>query len=260
MSRPRIGITCSANNSTKATPIQQDRLNAAYSRSIYRAGGLPVLLPNLGGEFRDAGAALVAGLDGLLLSGGADVDPALYGEKRRYENVEDEPRRDGGEFAIIRAALADPDLPILGICRGIQTLNVVLGGTLYQDLPSDLGGAFTGLPGATSPLLKHDQTPTPRPQAVHDIDLVEGTRFEDICGARRLAVNSLHHQGIKDLGKGLRVVARSSDGIIEAVEADDPQRYLVAVQYHPEELFDTQVHARLLFESLIAAANARLPF
>lgn len=176
--------------------------------------------------------------DGILFSGGEDVDPALYDEKMKFKSVHFNRARDDFEFGLLDAAL-DRGLPILGICRGIQMINVKFGGTLIQDIPSEteLGG-------------NHRQ-PGNRSEATHTVTVTEPeSRIAGaISGSCR--VNSLHHQAIKCLGRGLKVTAHSDDGLVEAVESADQYPFLMAVQWHPEELVD-HPEQRQIFEQFIA--------
>jgi putative glutamine amidotransferase len=242
---PRIGIT----GSVMPTRIGTLRtfLNEPYLIGLRDAGGLPLpITPVHEGESLRAAYEL---LDGLCLTGGEDVEPARYGQEVRAPNVETVPERDVLEFRLLEWALAD-GLPVLAICRGIQVLNVALGGTLHQDLPSERPGAVA-----------HDQMkaepPVPRPEPSHDVGVRAGSFLGDLVGAGRLPVNSMHHQGIDVLAPGLVAVAHAPDGLVEAVEPADRARaaFLLGVQWHPEELLRTGDPAsRRLFEAFVTAA------
>jgi putative glutamine amidotransferase len=241
---PRIGVTGSV--VTTASGTRRTFLNEPYLEAVRDAGGLPLVATP---AHRDQSLReLYELLDGLLLSGGEDVAPERYGEAVAYPSVESVPERDDLELTLLGWALAD-GLPVLAICRGIQVLNVALGGTLYQDLPSD------------RPLhLAHDQMkaapPVPRPQPSHPIRVTAGSALADLTGALTLDVNSMHHQGIKQLAPALSSVAYAPDGLVEAVEPADLARFpfLLGVQWHPEELVrGGDPAARRLFEGLIAA-------
>lgn len=231
---PVIGITCAQEAETGKA-----YLNRPYYRAVERAGGLPVLLPPLEPE---VGVAGVLGLlEGLLLSGGGDLDPVHFGEEPRPGTGEIAPERDAFELALTRAALA-AGLPVFGICRGIQVLNVAAGGSLWQDLGE--GGKS---------LLKHMQD-APRWYPTHAVNIAPGSRLGRILGKDRLRVNSLHHQAVREPAAGLRVVARADDGVVEAVEGDGPA-FVLGVQFHPECLWEREPLFLNLFAALVEAAR-----
>lgn len=228
---PRIGLT--------TTPsVLEDRpveaLDRPYVDAVAAAGGVPLLLPVL-----DPGraATVVEGLDGLLLSGGGDVDPAWYGCVASPHVRKVQAERDGWEMALLRAALAR-GLPVLGICRGAQLLNVAAGGSLVQHLPdvSDLAHCVDDRCN----------------EEVHDVRIEAGSRLHTVVGSDGFGVNSLHHQAVSRLGHGLVAVAWADDGTVEAIEGITPVRML-GVQWHPELLTDRPGH-RALFEWLCAEA------
>jgi putative glutamine amidotransferase len=240
VSSPRIGITGVIRlwDGTERTGV-----NAAYARSVVVAGGVPLILsPVLGPSY--AGRAL-DGLDGLLLTGGEDIDPAWYGAEPSPELYPPSRERDLFELAIFAAA-RQRDLPILGICRGIQLVNVGLGGTLHQDLPSERPGPVDHNP------------PADRAARSHDVVLESGSRAAIALGATRLRVNSFHHQAIRDLAPGVVVSGTTEDGVIEAVESPADAPWLLAVQWHPEEMHaDGRAPERGLFKALVAEAAGR---
>jgi len=211
-------------------------LRENYATSIARAGGLPFALPLEIGLIPE----IIARIDGLVLTGGAfDVDPALFGDGARHQTVTVKPERTGFELAITKAAL-EADMPILGICGGEQLLNVALGGTLIQHIPDEVPGA-----------LAHEQ-PNPRDEPGHEVAIVPGTKLHGIVGCDRLAVNSAHHQAVKETGPGLTVNATAPDGVIEGIE-DAGRRFCIGVEWHPEfELSDGD--SRIL-RALIEAAG-----
>jgi putative glutamine amidotransferase len=204
-----------------------------YLRAIEAAGGMPVVLPPLG----DA-VAYLDRLDGICLSGGPDLDPDAYGAPERHAELgPTEPGLDAFELALARAA-DERGLPILGICRGAQALNVARGGTLHQHLPG------------------HRQI-EPATATTHTVDIEPGSRLAGVAGAGRLRVNSFHHQAVDVLGRELVAVAHAADGIVEAVEATGP-RLVLGVQWHAEGL-TAQARHRALFEELVAASATPAP-
>jgi putative glutamine amidotransferase len=233
-----IGLTTSA--SVGAYP-ERAYTNAAYIDAVQRAGGVPVLLPpQLGGAAREA---LWSRLDALLLTGGGDVDPTRYGQ-RPHETVYDiSAARDDLELDFTRRALA-AGVPLLAICRGIQVLNVALGGTLVQDIASTTGS-----------LIQHSQKDK-RHVPTHAVKVEAGSRLAGILGCAALDVNSLHHQSIDRPGHGLRIAAHAPDGVAEGAEVP-AHPFAIAVQWHPEELVGQDAAARNLFAALVDAAHRR---
>lgn len=203
------------------------RLSANYVRSLEGAGLVPVVIPPLTDPSR-AGEILDA-VGGLLLTGGEDVDPARYGTARHPALGEVNAARDATELALLAAA-RERSVPVLAICRGIQVLNVALGGTLVQELPSER-------PSAVRHDQPHDQ-PHDHAARTHDVTIAAGSRLAAATGVTTMAVNSYHHQAVDRVGRGLRVTATASDGVIEGAEVEDPQWWVLAVQWHPEDLTD----------------------
>ncbi len=212
----------------------------AYLELIREGGGLPVILP-LGCESEDT-LRLVAMCDGLLFTGGDDISPALYGEEACAECGEANPLRDELERVVFDYALAH-DTPMLGICRGIQLFNALLGGTLYQDLPSQ-----RGVVGGVS----HAMTP-PYDSEVHRVRVVEDTPLWSVVGCDEMGVNSYHHQAIKDLSPSLTPMAYSEDGLVEAVYLPT-HRFMQAYQWHPELNFRVDKHSCNIVSRFIEAA------
>lgn len=171
--------------------------------------------------------------DGILLPGGNDVSPLLYGEERKSHTQPPHNERDRFEMYLLERAM-DKKLPVLGICRGIQVINVKLGGTLYQDVEKEMPGSIR------HDWHDNDSKPLPRSLLAHAVSIEEGSELYGILGKKAVEVNSLHHQGIKDLGKGLTASAHAPDGLIEGIEMPS-YPYLVGVQWHPEELQDNPV-------------------
>lgn len=229
MARPLIGIT------TYITPAKWSywELDAAlipvdYVRAVERAGGRALLVP----PSEDGVEETLQALDGLLFSGGSDIDPGLYDQEPHDETFGIHEERDRAELGLLEAAL-ERDMPVLAICRGSQVLNVARGGDLVQHLPDVVGDE------------KHKHTPGT--YADHDVTLEEGTRLGSLLG-ERAPVKSHHHQGIGRIGTGLRVAAHAEDGTVEAVE-DPGQRFAVGVLWHPEAGEDAR-----LFEELVREA------
>lgn len=243
MKPPLIGITTV--RSVGADTRIRDGLTQDYSKAIANAGGIPVLIPLSTLEVEDDGRllhALYQRLDGLVLPGGGDVHPAEYGAY-----VDDTIRgvsaiRDAVELRLARWAFAD-NMPLLGICRGHQVLNIALGGTLYNDIPSLQGSAAT---------LRHDADhELERDRLMHQVTVVSESRLARALQSTQLDVNSLHHQAIDRLAEPLVLTATAEDGIIEGVEA--PQhRFMVGVQWHPEAIATLPTMANL-FRSFIEA-------
>jgi putative glutamine amidotransferase len=192
-------------------------------------------------------AELVKRLQGVLLTGGGDVDPARFGEAPHPTTADVSAARDGLEIELTRWAIATRT-PLLAICRGLQVLNVALGGSLHQDIPSEPG----------SPL-DHSQVALlgSRGTAVHQVKVQDGSRLAGILGALEVDVNSFHHQAIHRLGRGLKDVAWAPDSIIEGMELVDDSRFAVGVQWHPEELVGHDRTARNLFRALVERARER---
>jgi putative glutamine amidotransferase len=240
MSRPIIGLT--PDEATPPTPFAVPRyeLKRAYADAVLAAGGLPLVLPY--SDDPEVLAQLIAMIDGLVVTGGAfDVPPALYGEAPREGLGALKPGRTTFELALIRAAL-DQRLPLLGVCGGMQILNVALGGSLYQDIGADVPGA-----------LAHEQK-TDRQTPAHPVLVRPGSLLARACGEGTLAVNSTHHQSVRRLGAGLIASASSSDGLAEAIELP-AAAFVLGVQWHPELLVQS-VPAHLgIYRSLVAAAR-----
>jgi len=240
-SRPLIGLTATTCPHPKSgAPLEA--LNRRYIEAIYDAGGIPVLIPtNLPHE---AAAALLTRLDGLLLTGGGDIDPAQYGGQAHEAVHEILPARDAMELTLTKIAVAE-GIPFLGVCRGLQVVNVALGGTLYEDIPSQY----------RRPLKHSRNAVTERTLLTHTVKIAKNSRVRRLLGAEEIEVNSLHHQGIRALAEGLEAVAWSSDGLIEAVELPD-HPFGIAVQWHPEWLYREHPIHQALFCGLVGAAAA----
>jgi putative glutamine amidotransferase len=238
MSAPRIGVSgvVRAWDGNERTGV-----NAAYLRSVLAAGGVPIILsPVLGPSYA---MRALDGVDGLVLTGGEDIHPAWYGAEPSPHLHTPDRERDLFELALFAAA-RQRELPILGICRGIQLVNVGLGGTLFQDLPSERPGPVAHDPGSA------------RDARSHAIRLQAGSRAAAALGATELTVNSFHHQAVDRLAGGLVASGWSADGLIEAVESPPGAPWLLAVQWHPEEMHaDARAPERGLFRALVEAAG-----
>ncbi|MBI5164637.1 MAG: gamma-glutamyl-gamma-aminobutyrate hydrolase family protein [Magnetospirillum sp.] len=235
-SRPTIGITLDSEEPGGYSQLPWYALRKNYGEAVARAGGLPVMLPHE----PDLAADYLERIDGLIVTGGAfDVDPALFGAAIRHAAVTLKTRRTEFELAMVKGAL-DKDLPILGICGGQQLLNVALGGTLIQHIPDEVDGG-----------LAHEQA-NPRTEPGHDVDLVAGTKLAGIAGQARIAVNSSHHQAVKDVAPGCVADAVAPDGVIEGIE-DPRRRFCIGVQWHPE--YDLSPADSALFAALVQACR-----
>ena len=241
--RPVIGIPT---QTLEAIPDELPRcwlMSQRYVHMLVSVGAVPWIVPLLDDEMTLR--SIYDQADGVFLPGGVDMDPASYGEARGPGSGRVDPERDRTELTLVRWAAAERK-PVLGVCRGAQVMNVAFGGTLYQDIATEREGS-----------IKHDYFPTggryTRDQLVHDVRVVEGTQLAAALGATRLTVNSMHHQGIKELAPGLTVSALAPDGLIEGVEAASGQ-YLIGVQWHPESLVDADPRMRRLFATFIEAA------
>ena len=239
MSAPRIGVSGVVRGWDGA---ERSGVNAAYLRSVLAAGGVPVILsPLLGPSYA---ARALEGVEALLLTGGEDIHPAWYGAEPSPYMHPPSRERDLFELALFATA-RQRELPILGVCRGIQLLNVALGGTLYQDLPSERPGPVHHDPG------------TARDARTHTVRLEQGSRAAAALGGTEAAVNSFHHQAVDRLGGGLVASGWSEDGLVEAVESPAGAPWLLGVQWHPEEMHaDRSAPERGLFRALVEAAEA----
>ena len=234
--KPIIGITSSVGNNSSVA------LAAAYVNAIVRAGGTPIVLPNLTNK-ADIDC-LVGSLDGLLVTGGGDIDPTRFNEEPLLGLGEVTPDRDTFELALVPKVIK-ADKPVFGICRGIQVLAIATGGSMYQDIYSQINDRT---------LLQHQQK-APRGHASHFVTVKDQTLLHQIVGSERMKVNSFHHQTVRDVGKGFKVTANSSDGIIEAIESTE-HRFVLGVQWHPECLFEAEdATSKQLFEAFVKAAS-----
>jgi putative glutamine amidotransferase len=238
--RPSIAITADVSAITPDSPQARYEVKVAYAEAVLRAGGLPFILPYT--EDRIAIEQYLDRVSGVLVTGGAfDIPPEAYGETARDGMGKTKPLRTSFETEVLRSALGR-NLPVLGICGGMQLLNVALGGTLFQDIGREV-------PNARPHEQTHDRT---HPQ--HPIDVKDGTVLADCLGRGQLMVNSTHHQSVKSVGPKLLVSAVAPDGVIEGIEAAG-YSFAVGVQWHPELLLETVPPHLGLYRSFVARAR-----
>ena len=244
--RPVIGIPTQTLHAIEGIPESVPEswvMNQRYSRAVAAAGGLPMMIPLLGEE--DTLRALYDRLDGVLLPGGVDLDPAAYGETPLPTCGRLDPARDRVELAFARWSIEEGK-PLFGLCRGLQIVNVALGGTLYQDIAAQLSAA-----------IKHDYFPTagyPRDHLAHPVTVTSGSRLDALVGTAPLKVNSMHHQAVKELAPALVTTAVAPDGLIEAVESPGSS-FLLGVQWHPESLTERDPRMHRLVAGFVEAAS-----
>ena len=241
--RPVIGITCSLTVSAIGDSIytlERNIIARDYVRAIEYAGGTPLLIPHVGDI--ECINQYLGVLDGLILSGGGDIDPLLFGQEP-HQNIGSVDRvRDEMELQLTQKAL-NQDLPILAICRGIQMLNVAAGGTIYQDIASEM----------PPPTLCHSQQGTGW-YASHTIDILSDSRLLQIFGSPTARVNSFHHQAVREVGEGFIVTAKARDNVIEAIESPT-HRFALGVQYHPEMMWERHPEVLNLFTTFLKACR-----
>jgi putative glutamine amidotransferase len=244
--RPIIGVTTQTLQAIDGIPAglpQSDVMNQRYYIAVALAGGAPILVPLLDDEPEALRAAYEA-CDGVLIPGGVDVDPKYFGEDPHPKLGRIDGARDRVEMQMTRWSVEDRK-PLLGLCRGLQVINVTLGGSLYQDLEDQYPDA-----------IKHDYFPNfgyDRDHLAHEVSLTKGSRLRHLMELERIPVNSMHHQGIKTLAPSLAPAAVAPDGLIEAVESTS-DHFLVGVQWHPEVFEMTDPHTRHVFREFINAS------
>lgn len=243
--RPIIGVTTQSLHAIDGIPPALPPsvvINQRYYVALSNAGATPVLVPLL--DHEDVLRGVYDLCDGILLPGGVDMDPSCFGEPPHPKLGRTDPARDRVEMQLTSWAVADGK-PVLGLCRGLQVINVALGGSLYQDLEAQCPNG-----------IKHDYFPTygfSRDHLAHDVTLASGSRLRRMLAHDRVPVNSMHHQGIKTLAPSLSATAVAPDGLVEGVELEGDQ-FLVGVQWHPEVFEITDTNVRPLFHGFIDAA------
>lgn len=253
--RPLVGVTTQTLHAIAGIPEGLPDswvMNKRYVRAVQDLGATPCLLP-LYDDDLDTLRSLYERLDGLLIPGGVDMDPASYGEEILPETGRLDPARDCVELQLVRWAWED-GMPVLGLCRGAQVINVARGGTLWQDIPSQWKNPKGG------PTLMHDCYPTKgfqRTHHAHEVELTGATRLHAAMPRPSVPVNSMHHQSVKALGDGLVVSAVAPDGVVEAVEAGGrDERFMVGVQWHPEVFEAHDPYTRHLFRDFMGATQS----
>lgn len=242
LKRPLIGCTTYRKVTSQDPFIMIDGLMPTYTNAVLAAGGLPVMIPLTLGD-TDL-LELLDQLDGLLLPGGGDIDPQVYGGNRDNAAVYGvDNNRDRVELLLAKQAV-EQEKPLLAICRGHQVLNVALGGSLWEDV-------FELMPNAQKHAYFHGYA---RDLISHDVRICEDSRLNSIMGVNSKAVNSLHHQGIKRLGAHLTPVAYAADGLIEGVEIQD-HRFAMGLQWHPEEFYSRDTQTLALFQAFVGACQ-----
>ena len=241
--RPVVGITCSLTASSIGDSIytlERNIIARDYSHAIEYAGGTPLLIPHVGDI--ECINQYLGVLDGLVLSGGGDIDPLLFGQEP-HQNLGSVDRvRDEMELQLTQKAL-DQDLPILAICRGIQMLNVAAGGTIYQDIAAEM----------PQPTLRHSQSGAGW-YASHTIDIISESRLFQIFDSPTARVNSFHHQAVREIGEGFIATAKAKDNVIEAIESPT-RRFALGVQYHPEMMWEHHPEVLNLFTAFLKACQ-----
>lgn len=237
--RPIVGIPCQADfRERSGRPIYGN--NRAYIHAVESAGGIPVLIPLL----HDTALLepLFGHLDGIIFTGGVDLQPELFGEEEHPALGEVDARLDDFELALTRWAL-ERDMPVLGVCRGMQLLNVALGGNLYQDIAAQCPASIA-----------HCRRELPRNTLIHNVRIEIGSQTERVLGASEIWINSLHHQAVKDAGEGVHITGHAEDGIAEMLEAPG-HLFVLGVQGHPEELYKTEKWSAHLFSAFVQACS-----
>jgi putative glutamine amidotransferase len=243
-SRPIIGIAAMSDHDAAGLHAPRFSLNQSYNKAVMAAGGVPLMIPHV--EDIESLRELYEMLDGFMLPGGVDIHPRHYNEEPHPKLDPTDDGMDWVEVTLLRWALED-DMPVFGICRGEQVLNVVMGGTLWQDLPSEYATVFDHRESFKRKI---------RDYLAHDVRVDPNSRLAEIAGATRVWVNTSHHQAIKRVAPGLIATAWSPDDLVEAVESPD-HFFVMAVQWHPEEMVKKHEWTLRLFQAFVEAAAQR---
>ena len=215
-----------------------------YIRAVERAGGIPIIIPIV--ENHQTLEPILDRIDGIIFSGGSDIDPQCYGELPRYGIGRINPVRDAQEIALAKKVLYEKDFPVLGICRGIQLLTVVSGGTLYQDLRSQRPEGFN-----------HTLNIAPKYHPTHPVDIQVGSKLYEIFGKERLGINGFNHQAVKELGKDFSATMLAPDGLVEGMELLG-ERFVIGLQWHPEMMIDRYPEYLAIFTSFVESCKQKI--
>lgn len=244
--KPLIGVSCATRVADGwgffSTSVRFDGLNYAYTESLEKAGASAMVIPCL--KKKESLERILDSVDGVLFSGGADIAPRHYGEEMQYGLSNVDHLLDDMQLELARQTLRR-GLPAFGICRGIQVLAVAAGGTLYQDIKTQLPYSVLHRSAGDISTL------------VHEIDVSKGSMLEGILGSNRIWINSGHHQAVKDIPPGFVVAAKASDGLVEAMERKDAD-FCLGVQWHPEGLYNQDEYARKLFRAFVEACAKKV--
>jgi len=235
--KPFIGVSCSFSENKRGQG--QCTVPASYVDAVQAAGGVPIIVPQV--HERDDALAILNRLDAMIFTGGADIRPERYGEGLHSKTKLVTDRRETSDFMFAEAAI-ERDMPVMAICYGCQLLNVALGGTLYQDVPDQIGSEIA-----------HASSEAPYPR--HMVRIEPGTKLAGILQAKEVLANSSHHQAVKSVAEPVIISARAEDGVIEAIESTT-HRHILGIQWHPERLIDEEKHLAL-FRALVQEASNR---